>query len=426
MKYRYREDKELKSVDVEWLDSIPRECKVKRLKYLASIETGSRDTQDRILDGAYPFFVRSDTVERINTYSFDGEAILTAGDGAGVAKVFHYIKGKFDYHQRVYKISDFKEVNGKYLYYWIKENLKKEVEKLSAKTTVDSLRLPMFLNLPVLVYADEGEKIGEFLDEKTSQFDCIISKKENLIQKLEEAKKSLISEVVTGKVKVIQTNAGYQLIPRKENEMKDSGIEWIGTIPEEWDIKPLYTNFIENKVKNKNDQEKNVLSLSYGRIKKRDIESNMGLLPESFSNYQVVEDGDIIFRLTDLQNDKKSLRVGLVEEKGIITSAYTGLKVKSGISKYFYYLFHFYDIKKLYYNLGAGVRQSMSFSDLKKLPIIVMSLEEQVKIAEAIESKVSEMDQVIGMMKRHISKLKEAKQSLISEAVTGRIEILED
>ncbi|MBK8196496.1 MAG: hypothetical protein IPK76_26100 [Lewinellaceae bacterium] len=75
-------------------------------KNVASITTGDKNTQDRVADGVYPFFVRSQTVERINSYSFDGEAVLTAGDGVGTGKVFHYINGKFDFHQRVYKISD--------------------------------------------------------------------------------------------------------------------------------------------------------------------------------------------------------------------------------------------------------------------------------------------------------------------------------
>jgi type I restriction enzyme S subunit len=84
---------------------IPTDWEIDEIQNLAEITTGAKNTQDRIFDGEYPFFVRSQIVERINSFSFDGEAILTAGDGVGTGKVFHYINGKFDYHQRVYKIS---------------------------------------------------------------------------------------------------------------------------------------------------------------------------------------------------------------------------------------------------------------------------------------------------------------------------------
>jgi len=163
---------------VEWIGSIPDDWQMKKLRYLATIDTGNKDTQDRDDDGIYPFYVRSDTVERINSYSFNGEAILTAGDGVGVGRVFHYATGKFAYHQRVYKLSDFEQVDGKYMYYYISENFHKEVMKLSAKSTVDSLRRPMFSNFPVVFPGlDLQYKIRNFLDIKISQFDSIMAKK---------------------------------------------------------------------------------------------------------------------------------------------------------------------------------------------------------------------------------------------------------
>ena len=98
---------------------LPDKWDVDRIKNRASITTGAKNTQDKIDDGEYPFFVRSQTVERINTYSYDGEAVLTAGDGVGTGKVFHYITGKFDFHQRVYKISDFSNtLDGRYFFFY--------------------------------------------------------------------------------------------------------------------------------------------------------------------------------------------------------------------------------------------------------------------------------------------------------------------
>ena len=111
---------------------------------LADIKTGSRDTQDRVNGGEYPFFVRSQTIERINSYSFDGEAILTAGDGVGVGKVFHYLNTKFDYHQRVYNIHNFRDdAVGKFVYYLFADRFYRRVKRLSAKNSVDSVRMEM-------------------------------------------------------------------------------------------------------------------------------------------------------------------------------------------------------------------------------------------------------------------------------------------
>ena len=108
----------MKDSGVEWIGEIPNHWDIVRLRY---------DTQDNEENGEYPFFVRSPKVERINSWSFDGEAVLTSGDGAGVGKIFHYFDGKFDFHQRVYKFSEFKRVTGKYFYWFLKENFHYEI-----------------------------------------------------------------------------------------------------------------------------------------------------------------------------------------------------------------------------------------------------------------------------------------------------------
>lgn len=194
----------MKESGVEWIGEVPAHWNIKRLKDLAYIKTGGKDTVDSIDEGNYPFFVRSQTIERINSYSFDGEAILTAGDGVGVGKVFHYVNEKFDYHQRVYKISHFKGVIGKFLFYYMRENFHKDALRLNAKSTVDSLRMPMFSNFMV-AFGTKAEQmeIVAYLDTKTAQIDRIVSTISNQIDKLKELRKTLINDVVTGKIKVI-------------------------------------------------------------------------------------------------------------------------------------------------------------------------------------------------------------------------------
>ena len=168
------------------------------MRYFTKIKTGSKDTENRENYAEYPFYVRSQTIERISTYSFDGEAMLTAGDGLGVGKVFHYVNGKFDYHQRVYKVIDFTGIEGKLLFYYMKLNFHKEVMRISAKSTVDSLRLPMLQNFPVCIPPkQEQTKIIKYIETETTK---INTKKS--ITLLKEYKTALISEVVTGKIKV--------------------------------------------------------------------------------------------------------------------------------------------------------------------------------------------------------------------------------
>ena len=202
-------------------------------------------------------------------------------------------------------------------------------------------------------------------------------------------------------------------------EMKDSGIEWIGEIPATWDIHPVYSYFGERKNKNSLGNENNLLSLSYGRVIRKDINANGGLLPESFNTYNIVEADDIIIRPTDLQNDKRSLRTGLVKEHGIITSAYIDLcPIKHVDSRYFHYLLYAYDVMKVFYNMGNGVRQGLNYSEFSKLIVIEPSYAEQVSIADFLDAKFAEIDALTADIQTQIDILEQYKRSVITEAVT--------
>jgi type I restriction enzyme S subunit len=202
---------------------------------------------------------------------------------------------------------------------------------------------------------------------------------------------------------------------------KEPGIEWLGAIPEAWQVLPLFSIMTERCTKNIANKEANVLSLSYGKIIQRDTSDNFGLLPESFETYQIVEPSNIILRLTDLQNDKRSLRVGIVGQGGIITSAYICLELAKAdklAAMYAYYLLHSYDISKIFYSLGGGVRQSIKFEDLKWLQILVPSLSEQRSVASFLDRETARIDQFIAKKERQIELLQEKRSALISHAVT--------
>ena len=200
---------------------------------------------------------------------------------------------------------------------------------------------------------------------------------------------------------------------------KDSGVEWLGEIPAHWDISPLFTVARERDVQNKRGNETNVLSLSYGRIVHRDVSDNFGLMPESFDTYQIVEPDNIVLRLTDLQNDKRSLRVGFVHKRGIITSAYLALSVHARIVPAFaFYLLHSYDVTKVFYALGGGVRQTMKFDDLKWMPLLLPEEPEQRAIAAFLDRETARIDALVAKKERLIELLQEKRAALIDQAVT--------
>ena len=205
-------------------------------------------------------------------------------------------------------------------------------------------------------------------------------------------------------------------------EMKDSGIEWIGAMPRAWKMNTIAQIFLQVKCKNTGLQEKNLLSLSYGKVKRKSIDTVEGLLPESFDGYNIIDKDDIVLRLTDLQNDHTSLRVGLAEERGIITSAYLTIRNRSNFCpKYLYYYLHSFDIAKGFYGMGAGVRQGLNWDGVKWLKILAPSVPEQERIAAFLDAECAEIDAVLEKTRASIEEYKKLKQAVITQAVTKGI-----
>ena len=278
------------------------------------------------------------------------------------------------------------------------------------KINQDELKETRFVIPPL----SEQEAIVTYLDTKVAKIDEYISIAEKKIAALEELKQTIIAEAVTRGI-------------HKDVLMKDSGVKWIGMIPEHWKVMRLSQIAYEHFISNKKIHHQNLLSLSYGQIIRKDINGTNGLLPASFDTYQVVEEGNIILRLTDLQNDHKSLRVGLVKETGIITSAYLCLAPKNMVySKFLYFQLHACDIKKVFYSMGDGLRQSLNYDGMRKLASVIPPLPEQQEIVTYIEAKVAKIDQLCQAERSQIEKLKEYKQRLISDVVTGKVKVTND
>ena len=165
----------------------------RKVNEICYISTGRSNTQDKIDDGKYPFYVRSPIIERSNRYLYDEEAVLTVGDGVGTGKVFHYVNGKYDIHQRVYRLFGFSDdVDAKFFYHWFSENFYNRVMSMTAKTSVDSVRLEMIADMEMTAPPyDEQKKISSYLD----HLDHLITLHQRKLEKLKNIKKSMLEKM---------------------------------------------------------------------------------------------------------------------------------------------------------------------------------------------------------------------------------------
>ena len=205
--------------------------------------------------------------------------------------------------------------------------------------------------------------------------------------------------------------------------MKESGVPWLGEVPEHWEVLPARAAYRPRQVRNACMEETTVLSLSYGRIVVKPTEKLRGLVPESFETYQIVDPGNIIIRTTDLQNDHASLRVGLAKHRGIITSAYMCLETTPRVSRAFgYQCLNAYDLLKIIYGFGSGLRQKLDYSDIKLMPVVVPSLAEQAAIVRFLDYADRRIRRYIRAKQKLIALLEEQRQAIIQSAMTRGID----
>ena len=360
---------------------IPEEWNVDRIDQNTSIKTGSKNTQDRQEDGDYPFFVRSQEVERINSYSYDGEAVLTAGDGVGTGKVFHYIQGRFDLHQRVYRITDFSDrLNGRYFFYQFSAGFYDRIMSMTAKSSVDSVRLEMIAGMKIpMPPPAEQRTIAEAL----SDVDGLLGALEKLIAKKRAIKQAAMQQLLTGKTRL----PGF------------SG---------EWETKRFGEVF-----KRLNGKAHQVQTSEY---------STHGLHP-------VIDQGqDAIVAFSD-RTDKlfKCLAGGVIvfgdhtrivkfiDVNFLIGADGTQLLTAHGhaVTKFFFYQL----VTKYIPNTGYN----RHFKFLQDLTFEVPTLEEQKTIVGAL----SDMDAEIAALEQRRDKTRAIKQGMMQQLLTGQIRLVE-
>ena len=248
MRYRYRNDDELKDSGVEWLGKIPRDWQIKKIKHVFEEISEKNYSEDVELLSLYTHLgvkpqrgleARGNKAQTVIEYKIVKKndivvnKMLAWMGAIGISEYNGVISPAYNIYRKYNQNVDTRF----YHHLFRTKRFANECYKngwgimLMRWTTTPE----RFKDIHIPYIPNLDKKISNFLDEKTSQFDLIISKKEKLIERLEEAKKSLLSEVVTGKVKVIKINDGYELVKRSSEEMKDSGVEWLGEIPNDWD-----------------------------------------------------------------------------------------------------------------------------------------------------------------------------------------------
>lgn len=468
MNYRYRDKSELKQVESDWFDLVPNNWNVLMFKRIVeSVKNGIWGDEPKQNEDDIPCirilnFNRNEmevNIDDLTTRNIpilkQRDYILKKGDllieksGGGeknpvgfVAIYNHDLPAV--YANFMAKISLKKnEAKSEYIKYLCSNIYNKRIHLDSVNQTTGIQNLDTetyfkrFIPLPNI---NEQEKIAKFLDEKTAQFDSIISKKEALIEKLEEAKKSLISEVVTGKVRVVKTDDGYELVERKKEEMKDSGVEWLEDIPNEWDLKRSNYVFKFSKglsITKENLQDEGIPCINYGEIhSKYGFEVNpkrhkLKCVTEEYFNSNpnaLIKYGDFVFADTSEDIQGCGNFSYLNAEDSIFAGYHTIIArpIKTVSSRYLAYLFDSDDWRIQIRTKVSGIKVfSITQSILKTTKVILPTLSEQKLIVDYLDNKFVSINSIINNMKKQIEKLKEAKQSLISEAVTGKIEILD-
>ena len=440
MDYRVREQNELKPSGVEWLGDIPKNWSLAKIKYLFNIGRGRVIAKTELNDkGIYPIYSsqtkNNGILGYINTYDFDCKQITWTTDGANAGTVF-LREGKHNCTNVCGTLQKKKEdINYRYLFYILKK-----VTPSYKRPDTNGFKImngemaEIKVTFPLTV---EQQKIANFLDKKSKTFDDIISNKKLLIKKLEDAKQSLINEVVTGKLKVCELDGKLQTIKREKDELVDSKVEWIGDIPNDWQVKKLkyISQILSSNVDKKSyDNEEKVLLCNYVDVYKNEyITNKIDFMKATATESEIKK---FSLRLGDIQITKDSESpddIGIpayVNEKleNVLCGYHLSILRNNQYEVYSKYLFRFFElvsVRNYFETMAKGVtRYALSLDAFKNLFVPVSDLKEQKQISIYLDEKCKTFDNTIEKTKQSIIKIKSAKESLISEAVTGKIEVL--
>lgn len=403
---------------------IPEDWEIRTIGEVAKITTGRKNTEDKIDDGIFPFYVRSQIIEKINSYSFDCEGVLTAGDGVGTGKVFHYINGKFDFHQRVYLIYKFdNKLFGKYFYWFFSRSFYDRMNQLTAKSSVDSVRREMIADMPIILPTlAEQTSIATAL----SDIDGLIAGMDKKITKKQQIKQGAMQQLLTGKKRVpeFSENSGF-----KQTEL--------GLIPEDWEVKRVdeIFRFLSTATYTRAElgTEGETQCLHYGDIHSlfnEFVDFSFIELPKVIEkrvkNYSLLQDGDIV--MADASEDYvglcKSVEIQNIRNKKAISGLHTILLreknsvYENGVKGY---LFLIPEVRKQLIELATGMKvYGVSKKNLGQVLLPIPSKPEQTAIAQILTDMANEISQ----MEADRNKYKQLKGGMMQVLLTGKIRLV--
>lgn len=353
----------------------------KRFKDVCNITTGNKNTQDKSDDGIYPFYVRSQIVERINSWTFDGEAILTAGDGVGVGRVFHYSTGKIGVHQRVYILSDFK-CDGKYLYSYFAGNFYNRVKRMSAKNSVDSVRMEMIADMPIsLPSTEEQKKIGHLL----ALLDERIATQNKIIEDLKKLKSAIIekhySQAEKQIVCVADLGEPFNVGNLAKDDLAETGIPCV-----------IYGE----------------LFTTYGETISQ-IESHTNRTEGMILSKK----GDLLFPSSTTVDAMSLIAPSVINVDGVILGGdMFGIHISTNFNAQYlsYYFNHIVKRQLAKFAKGSTIIH-LHYTDIEKARLLLPSLEEQNKMANCLIS----LDEKIRVEKSYLQLLDKQKAYLLRQ-----------
>lgn len=366
----------------------------KEIGEFAKIDTGKKNTEDRKDNGKYDFYVRSQKVEKIDSYSFDGEAVLTAGDGVGVGKVVHYVNGKFDYHQRVYKISNFDGVDGKYFYHYFKNYFLNQILKYTAKSSVDSVRMEMISKMRIaLPKLHEQVAIATAL----SDMDDLILSLKKFISKKKLIKEGVMEELLTGKKRINGFNEEWQVIE-------------LGNICEIKDGTHQTPNYIDYGVPFYSVE--NVTRNDFVNTKFISVEEHKEL-----TKAVKIEKGDILMTRIGSIGDCKYISWD-VDASFYVSLAL--LKTKENVSSKFIAQYSKCKFFKKQIELNSLQYAIPKKINLGQISNVLVNIPKSVTEQKAIANILSDMDDEIEKLEKKLDKYKNIKNGMMEELLTGK------
>ena len=404
-----------KDSGVQWIGKVPSHWRIPSIGKIFEIKAGG-DAKPQYYsfkqDEEHPYPVYTNTKDSNSVYAYtskplyDSGTITVTGRGEIGRAIFRPVP--YDAIIRLLSLRPKVKLVPKFYAFFI-DSVIPFTSDSAAIGQLSAVQLkPKYVTFPPLA---EQEKIVSYLENKTSKIDAYVADKEKEIELLQELKQKTIADAVTKGL-------------NPDVKMKDSGISWIGDIPEHWEVKRIASLFTGKVQANTDFKYHHAFKFYYGTLVPKNEVGDVEEYRDTYVKYSVLQKDDIMINGLNLNYDFVSQRVAIAPSDGIITSAYVVARPRKGTNaQYYNYLFKTMDNMKLFHGMGTGIRLTLSFDEMKKQVVVVPPQDEQQSIVAYIEEKCEKIDILASELQSEIDYLKEYKQRLIADCVTGQVNV---